>query len=85
MKQSKNKQSHFWFIKKGFIMLPQGWKGYLTIIIYAILMFTGFRLMDQEAMKNILVMFIFTCILLYIAYKKGEKSIWVIPKWKKFI
>jgi len=87
IKKEKNIEKadkNIWFVKNGFLCIPSNWKGWCVFLAYAVLMFFGFYLMDHEAMKNVFFMIIFTIVFLWILRKKGEKRIWVVPRWKGF-
>lgn len=71
-----------WFIKNGFLCIPSTWQGFLVLLAYITLMSFGFFMMDHEWVKNLSFMALFTVVLLWIFWKKGEKKIWIIPKWK---
>lgn len=71
----KNK---LWFKAKhyGWGWYPCSWEGGLTILIWAVLFFFSINTFDHEWFKNLIVIFVFTAILLWICYKKGEKPRW---------
>jgi hypothetical protein len=75
----KNK---IWFKAKqyGWGWYPCSWQGCVVILIWIILFVFGILKMDHEWLKNIFFIFIFTGILIWICYKKGEKPRW---RWGK--
>jgi len=74
----KSKPSKLWFKRKtyGWGWTPSTWQGWVVLLIWAI--FFGFSVnkMDHEWLKNFIVIFISTAILLFICWKKGEKPRW---------
>ena len=75
----KDNPNQYWFKRKlyGWGWTPVKWQGWLVIFIWAILFVFGILKMDHEWLKNLIFIFIFTGILIYVCYKKGEK-----PKWQ---
>ena len=81
----QNSKTNLWFKRKsyGWGWIPVSWQGYVVTIVYIVLMITFPYINFREAPDgNLLVGFvfpfvIFTSILIYICYKKGEK-----PKWQ---
>ena len=72
----KNKK--IWFKAKnyGWGWCPCTWQGTVCIIIWAILFVFGMITMDHEWLKNLIFIFSFTGILIWICWKKGEKPRW---------
>ncbi len=68
-----------WFRRKlyGFGWYPASWEGWVVILVWVVLFAFGMVKMDHEGLKNLFFIFIFTGVLIYICYKKGEK-----PKWQ---
>jgi len=75
----KDNPNGYWFKRKlyGWGWTPVKWQGWLAVFIWVILFVFGILKMDHEWLKNLIFIFIFTGILIYICYKKGEK-----PKWQ---
>lgn len=73
--EMKNK---IWFKRKkyGFGWYPVSWQGWLTILIWVILFVFTISYFDHEWLKNLIIVFILTSLLIYISYKKGEKPGW---------
>lgn len=71
----KNK---LWFKAKhyGWGWYPCSWEGWLTILIWAVLLFFSINTFDHEWLKNLVVIFVFMMVLLWVCYKKGEKPRW---------
>jgi uncharacterized membrane protein YhaH (DUF805 family) len=71
-------QKKLWFRAKryGWGWYPISWEGWLTLLIWVILFTFGIIKMDHEWLKNVIFIIIFTAILIYICYKKGEKPGW---------
>lgn len=78
MKEKKK----LWFRAKcyGWGWYPSAWQGWLVLLGWAVLFVFGIIKMDHEWLKNLLGIFIFTGLLIYICYKKGEKPRW---RWGK--
>ncbi len=74
----EQKKKRFWF-KIGWwqCWYPCSWQGYLVFLSWLALVIFGVLTMDHEWLKNLVVIFILTAILIWICYKKGEK-----PRWK---
>lgn len=80
----QNTNSNLWFKRKsyGWGWVPVSWQGYVVTIVYIVLMITFPCINFREAPDgNLFVGFvfpfvIFTSILIYICYKKGEKPAW---------
>ena len=72
----------YWFMNKtiGWGWTPVRWQGWVVVLVWIIVFTFGIMMMDHEAMKNGVFLIIFTAILFYIIYKKGEKFSW---KWDK--
>ena len=72
-------EKKLWFRRKcyGWGWCPCSWEGWLAILIWAVLFVFGVVKMDHEWLKNLVFIIIFTAILIWICYKKGEK-----PKWQ---
>ena len=72
-------KSKLWFRAKyyGWGWYPCSWEGWLALLTWAIFFaLTVARINDHEWLKNLIFIFIFTGILLWICYKKGEKPGW---------
>ncbi len=68
-----------WFKAKhyGWGWYPCSWEGWLIILAWIVLFtLTITRIDDHEWLKNLIAVLIFTVILLWICYKKGEKPGW---------
>jgi hypothetical protein len=52
------------------------WQGWAVIFIWLTFFIFGVVKMDHEWLKNVVVIFIMTAILIWICYKKGEKPGW---------
>jgi len=78
----ENKKEKLWFRAKcyGWGWYPCSWEGWLVLFIWGILFAFGVAKMDHEWLKNLFFIFVFTAILIYICYKKGEKPRW---RWGK--
>jgi hypothetical protein len=81
----ENKQKKIWFRKKryGWGWTPASWEGWLILFVYVFLLVWSFRSIDavQHSGSDTLINFvprfiIFSLILIFICYKKGDK-----PKW----
>lgn len=73
-----------WFKRKlyGWGWTPCTWEGWVAILVWlAVFLFTISKV-DHEWLKNLIVIFIMTGILIFICYKKGEKPRW---QWGKMI
>ena len=72
------KQNKLWFKRKcyGWGWYPISWEGWLCILVWVVLFSFGVVKMDHEWLKNLIVIFIMTGILIWICYKKGEKPRW---------
>ena len=68
-----------WFRRKlyGYGWTPVSWEGWLVLLIWVGLFTFGVAKMDHEGMKNLVIIFLMTGVLIYICYKKGER-----PKWQ---
>ena len=68
-----------WFKRKlyGWGWTPVTWEGWLVLFVWVVLFTFVMVKMDHEWLKNLIVIFIMTGILIYICYQKGEK-----PKWQ---
>ena len=68
-----------WFKRKlyGWGWTPVSWEGWLVLFVWVVLFTFVMVKMDHEWLKNLIVIFIMTGILIYICYQKGEK-----PKWQ---
>ncbi len=67
-----------WFKRKlyGWGWTPCTWEGWVTILVWiAVFLYTVSKV-DHEWLKNLIVVFIMTGILIFICYKKGEKPRW---------
>jgi len=71
-------QKEIWFRNKtyGWGWYPANWKGWLVILIWAILFAFGVAKMDHEWLKNLIFIVIITGALIWICIKKGEKPGW---------
>jgi hypothetical protein len=81
LKYLKNNPKGYWFKRKlyGWGWIPVRWQGWLVILTWIILLTISVALIqenDHEIGKNFAMIVIFTLVLLFICYKKGEK-----PKW----
>ncbi|MEI7718670.1 MAG: hypothetical protein WCI72_02290 [archaeon] len=68
-----------WFRAKhyGWGWYPCSWEGWITLLVWVVLFtLTVVRIDDHEWLKNLIFIFIFTGILIWICYKKGEKPRW---------
>ncbi len=79
------KKNNLWFKAKhyGWGWYPVTWQGWVVTLIWAILVFVSINLIKvevHEVGKNIIIILLFTVILLWICYKKGEKPRW---RWGK--
>ena len=81
-KQEKQKSKKLWFKAKhyGWGWCPCSWQGWLLILAWVILFTLAVIKMDHEWLKNLIFIFVFTGILIWICYKKGEKPRW---RWGK--
>jgi hypothetical protein len=68
-----------WFKAKhyGWGWYPCSWEGWLVVFTWAILFFFSIDSLGMEWFKNLIVIILFTAVLIWISYKKGEK-----PRWK---
>lgn len=71
----KNK---LWFRRKnyGWGWSPSTWEGCLVLLVWLVLFTFGLVKLDHEWLKNVVVMFVLTILLIWICYKKGEKPRW---------
>lgn len=76
----KNKKLWFKAKRFGWGWYPCSWQGWIAILIWAILFVFGISKMDHEGLKNIFFIFVFTAILIWVCWKKGEKPQW---RWGK--
>jgi uncharacterized membrane protein YhaH (DUF805 family) len=67
-----------WFRAKiyGWGWYPCTWQGWLIILVWLVLFVITIVKMDHEWLKNMVGTFVFTAILIWICYKKGEKPEW---------
>ncbi len=77
----KDNPKGYWFKRKlyGWGWVPVKWQGWAVILAWAILFTLSIVMIeknDHEIGRNFAVIFIFTAILIWICFKKGEK-----PKW----
>ena len=81
-KQKAKPKNKLWFKAKcyGWGWYPCSWEGWLVILIWVTLFTFGVLKMDHEWLKNVIFISIFTAILIWICYKKGEKPRW---RWGK--
>jgi len=73
-----------WFRRKlyGWGWTPVTWEGWVVILVWVVFFTFGMAKMDHEWLKNLIVIFFMTGLLIYICYKKGEKPRW---QWGKRI
>lgn len=81
IKYLKNNPKNYWFKRKlyGWGWVPATKEGWMIILIWAIIFIFSISKIeknDSEIGRNLFVILIETIILIFIAYKKGEK-----PKW----
>jgi hypothetical protein len=78
MKKQNKTEKKFWFKAKcyGWGWYPSSWEGFLVLLVWFILFVLSLKLMDHEWLKNMIVIFIITGIMIWICYKKGEKPGW---------
>lgn len=76
------KKKDIWFKAKhyGWGWYPCTWQGWLVLFIWLILFLLTVKRFDHEWLKNLMIVFILTGILIWICYKKGEKPRW---RWGK--
>ena len=67
-----------WFKRKcyGWGWYPCSWEGLIVLFIWAVLFVLSISTLDNEWLKNLIVIWFITGILIGVCYKKGEK-----PKW----
>jgi len=67
-----------WFKQKsyGWGWTPVTWQGWVVTAVWAVLFFISIKTFDHEWLKNTLVIFVITALLIFICYKKGEKPEW---------
>jgi hypothetical protein len=67
-----------WFKAKhyGWGWYPCSWEGWLALLIWVVLFMISINTLDHEWLKNLIVISIFTIILIWVCYKKGEKPCW---------
>ena len=67
-----------WFRRKryGWGWVPATREGWLSILIWLVLLLWIEQKMDQNEMKNITVIILMVGALIYLCYKKGEKPRW---------
>jgi hypothetical protein len=80
----KNKKLWFKAKQYGWGWYPSTWQGAVCILVWAILFTFGIIKMDHEWLKNLIFIFVFTGILIWICWKKGEKPRWRWGKYKKW-
>ena len=85
----RNNPHQYWFKRKtfGWGWVPASWQGWLVTGVYGALLFAIIRMQEKavagnpDSGSNFLVfalpIILLTALLIYIAYKKGEK-----PKWQ---
>lgn len=71
-------EKKIWFKRKkyGFGWTPVTWQGWAVIIVWVTLFYFATSKMDHEWLKNLIIIFLMTSVLILIAYKKGEKPRW---------
>ena len=71
-----------WFRAKcyGWGWYPSTWQGVLVILVWVALFSFSVIKLDHEWLKNVIAIFIFTAILIWICWKKGERPRW---RWGK--
>lgn len=75
----------YWFVRKtyGYGWAPATWEGWVVLLVY-LLAFTGTYLLVFPFVRNasdvilglVLPYLLYTAVLLFVAYKKGEKLRW---------
>ena len=78
----KKEQQKFWFRAKcyGWGWYPSTWQGVLVLLVWVFLFTLSMMNLDHEGFKNVIAIFIFTAVLIWICWKKGEKPRW---RWGK--
>ncbi|MEI8339210.1 MAG: hypothetical protein WCF94_00935 [bacterium] len=71
-------ENKLWFRAKryGWGWYPVTWQGWAVILIWVAFFTFGVIRLDHEWLKNVVVIFIMTALLIWICYKKGEKPGW---------
>jgi len=74
-----------WFRRKlyGWGWYPVTWEGWLTILVWVVLVYLSARTIDHEGLKNFLFILILVVALIWVCYKKGEKPRWQWGKRKE--
>lgn len=72
------RDNELWFKAKryGWGWYPCSWQGWLVLLIWTVLFVFSMITFDHEWLKNLVVIFILTGILIYVCYQKGEKPRW---------
>ena len=76
--KKQGQKKDIWFKTKqyGWGWYPCTWQGWLVLFAWAILFILSIKQMDQGWLNNLVAIFFFTILLIYICYKKGEKPAW---------
>lgn len=83
---TQHQDKKYWFKTKryGYGWRPSSWEGWLTVLIFLVLLFLGALLFNPETPAQIPYFVGYTLIvallLIYVSYKKGEKPRW---RWGK--
>lgn len=74
----ESQKKKLWFRAKyyGWGWYPCSWEGWIMLFIWAIVFVSSILMMDHEWLKNLLIIFLTTFLLIYICYKTGEKPRW---------
>ncbi len=74
----KDNPQHYWFKRKlyGWGWTPVRWQGWVTILVYVLLVIPFSLKFGEKPRFFFVVLFILTIFLLLVCYKKGEKPRW---------
>ncbi len=72
------KNNKIWFVRKtyGYGWTPSTWEGWLVIFLWLILFVPLTIMIEHNKILYLGGIFIITGLLVYVAYKKGEKARW---------
>jgi hypothetical protein len=79
------KNNKIWFVNKtyGYGWTPCTWEGWLVLLVWLIFFIPLIIFIKYNLILGLIGIFIITSLLLYIAYKKGEKPRWQWGKRKE--
>lgn len=77
--QKHKEKNKLWFKAKhyGWGWYPCSCEGWLVLLLWVVLFTLTITILDDhEWLKNLILIFVFTAILFWVCYKKGEKPRW---------